>query len=67
MIRGEITRDAARDAILIQTRQYAKRQRTWFRHQLPAEHVTRVDPSAGDWRDTVARWAGLGSRHEATA
>jgi tRNA dimethylallyltransferase len=67
MIRGEITRDATRDAILIQTRQYAKRQRTWFRHQLPAERVTRVDPLASDWRDTVARWAGLGGRQGVTA
>lgn len=41
-------RDAAhaRTAILVETRQYAKRQRTWFRHQLDAEHVTRIDPGA---------------------
>ena len=32
---GEYTLDYARERIIIETRQYAKRQRTWFRHQLP--------------------------------
>jgi len=64
VVRGELTRAAARDAILIHTRQYAKRQRTWFRHQLPPERVTRVDPIARDWCDTVARWCEARSRHE---
>jgi tRNA dimethylallyltransferase len=67
MIRGELTRAATREAILIQTRQYAKRQRTWFRHQLPAERVTRIDPLSADWRETVAHWAGLGSKQEVGA
>src|SRR5262249_38724334 len=30
LVIGELTRSAARDRILIDTRQYAKRQRTWF-------------------------------------
>ncbi len=55
-VRGELTRDVARDAILIQTRQYAKRQRTWFRNQLPADRVTRLDPLAADWQRTAERW-----------
>jgi tRNA dimethylallyltransferase len=67
MVRGDITRSATREAILIHTRQYAKRQRTWFRHQLPTELVTRVDPLADDWRDTVARWASLDSEQRTTA
>jgi len=66
MIRGELTRAAARDAILIHTRQYAKRQRTWFRHQLLPDRVTRLDPLAGDWRESVARWSDAGSGREAT-
>ena len=33
---GEITLDEAREAALRATRQYAKRQLTWFRHQSPA-------------------------------
>jgi tRNA dimethylallyltransferase len=65
LIRGELTRAAARDAILIHTRQYAKRQRTWFRHQLPPERVTRVDSLAPDWRGLVAAWSDAGSGREA--
>ena len=45
LVRGETSRQAAHEEILIATRQYAKRQRTWFRHQLPADRVTRVDPT----------------------
>jgi tRNA dimethylallyltransferase len=55
-VRGAIDRAAARQAILIETRQYAKRQRTWLRHQLDPRRVTRVDPLAPSWRETVARW-----------
>ncbi|HVX39053.1 MAG TPA: tRNA dimethylallyltransferase, partial [Gemmatimonadaceae bacterium] len=55
-VTGEWSRERARDSIVIATRQYAKRQRTWFRHQLPEQEVTRVNPLDADWRDTVARW-----------
>jgi tRNA dimethylallyltransferase len=34
---GEISLAAAQDAARRETRQYAKRQLTWFRHQLPAD------------------------------
>lgn len=30
-LRGQITLDQARDAAVLASRQYAKRQRTWFR------------------------------------
>jgi tRNA dimethylallyltransferase len=60
LVRGEQSRDAAREEILIATRQYAKRQRTWFRHQLPAERVTPLDPT-GDWNAVAAHWSGLGN------
>jgi tRNA dimethylallyltransferase len=33
LLRGELTRAACEEAIVIATRQYAKRQLTWFRHQ----------------------------------
>ena len=33
-------RTAVAEAITISTRQYAKRQETWFRHQLPAETIS---------------------------
>lgn len=59
LVRGEAAHPAVREEILIATRQYAKRQRTWFRHQLDSALMTRLDPTAGDWSDTVARWAGL--------
>jgi tRNA dimethylallyltransferase len=35
VVRGELDLPAARAAIVPQVRRYAKRQRTWFRHQLP--------------------------------
>lgn len=41
---GTATLHDAREEILIRTRQYAKRQRTWFRHQLPPDCVERLDP-----------------------
>jgi tRNA dimethylallyltransferase len=41
---GRITPETARHRVIIETRQYAKRQRTWFRHQLEPELTTRVNP-----------------------
>jgi tRNA dimethylallyltransferase len=46
----------ARDAILIATRQYAKRQRTWFRHQLGDARVTHLDPHDPACDAIVERW-----------
>jgi tRNA dimethylallyltransferase len=34
-LEGEYSLTHARERAIIETRQYAKRQRTWFRHQLP--------------------------------
>ncbi|MBM4193936.1 MAG: tRNA (adenosine(37)-N6)-dimethylallyltransferase MiaA [Gemmatimonadetes bacterium] len=45
-----------REGILIDTRQYAKRQRTWFRHQLPERGVTQVDPRAANADALVTHW-----------
>ena len=62
MVAGRTTREAARDRVIIETRQYAKRQRTWFRHQLDESVTTRMDPD--DDRATVlARnwWEGRGA------
>jgi tRNA dimethylallyltransferase len=56
LIHGALGSPAARDAILIATRQYAKRQRTWFRHQLDGEPVTRVDPHDPSCEEIVERW-----------
>jgi tRNA dimethylallyltransferase len=40
MLQGELPEAALRDAILVSTRRYAKRQETWFRNQL-------LEPGAG--------------------
>ena len=42
--------------LVVRTRQYAKRQRTWFRHQLSGERVTRLDPAAPDAMDRALSW-----------
>jgi tRNA dimethylallyltransferase len=55
-VRGHITREAAIARIVVETRQYAKRQRTWFRHQLPRERVTHLDPGAADAHSVAERW-----------
>ncbi|MDQ8154663.1 MAG: tRNA (adenosine(37)-N6)-dimethylallyltransferase MiaA [Gemmatimonadota bacterium] len=56
VVRGERTLAEARRAILVSTRQYAKRQRTWFRHQLSGEAVTHIDPRRGEAHDAASRW-----------
>ena len=54
--RGAGTMAEARWAILVATRQYAKRQRTWFRNQLQGAAVTRIDPRAEDVGVLVHDW-----------
>jgi tRNA dimethylallyltransferase len=53
---GRMSLAAGRERVAIETRQYAKRQRTWFRHQLEPSLVTRVDPAAGDALAVAERW-----------
>ena len=53
---GELTLAAARERVVIETRQYAKRQRTWFRHQLPAASVWHVNPDAPGALDAALAW-----------
>lgn len=43
-VSGVLSRDHAIERIVIETRQYAKRQRTWFRHQITEGPVTRISP-----------------------
>lgn len=46
LVEGRRSRAETEEAILIRTRQYAKRQRTWFRNQLGEEsQVRRLDPT----------------------
>lgn len=63
-VRGSLTREAMVARIVVETRQYAKRQRTWFRHQLPAERVTHIDPSDAGVMDAALHWWTDGRRGE---
>lgn len=56
VIRGGTSLEQARENILIETRQYAKRQRTWFRHQLPDDRTVRLDPRQPEADDVVDAW-----------
>lgn len=53
---GQIDLSTARQRVIIETRQYAKRQRTWFRHQLPAQAVTHVNPDDPALPSIVRAW-----------
>jgi tRNA A37 N6-isopentenylltransferase MiaA len=55
-VAGTLSRDAALGRVVIATRQYAKRQRTWFRHQLPAHRTTRLDPDGTSAVRAAAAW-----------
>lgn len=55
-VAGELSLAAARERIVIDTRQYAKRQRTWFRHQLVGAEVVRLDPDAADAAAIAEAW-----------
>ena len=52
LIRGQATLRETRERILLQTRQYAKRQRTWFRK---AGATWRRDPRSGDLPEILDR------------
>jgi tRNA dimethylallyltransferase len=56
MVAGRTTREAARDRVIIETRQYAKRQRTWFRHQLDESLTTRIDPDGERALELARNW-----------
>src|SRR5687767_9970841 len=53
---GELTLEQGRELVIVATRQYAKRQRTWFRHQLVGERVTQLDPRSPDAFERAAAW-----------
>jgi tRNA dimethylallyltransferase len=55
-VEGRLTLQAALTQVTISTRQYAKRQRTWFRHQLPNDRVTRLNPDDRDAVEQARRW-----------
>jgi tRNA dimethylallyltransferase len=51
-LRGEITRDEAAEIGRADTRHYAKRQFTWFRHQLPEFEWVKPEAARG-WLSTL--------------
>jgi tRNA dimethylallyltransferase len=67
-------RAAAVERTVIESRQYAKRQRTWFRHQLPPNAVTHIDPrhpgavqQVLDWWDSASPDAHAQASHTGAA
>ena len=72
VLNGSMSRDEAAERIAARTRQLAKRQRTWFRHQVEA---TPINASSGDvraianatiaaWRTTGPMWIPCGETEE---
>jgi tRNA dimethylallyltransferase len=60
-VEGHVSLAAATERVVIETRQYAKRQRTWNRTQLADGVVTHVDPLAPDaWQRVTTWWDAAG-------
>jgi tRNA dimethylallyltransferase len=55
-VEGDLDLSTAKQRVIIETRQYAKRQRTWFRHQLPPAAVTRVNPEDSRAKAVAREW-----------
>jgi len=55
-VEGRLDLSSARERVIIETRQYAKRQRTWFRHQLPSPGVTVLNPQDSRARAIAREW-----------
>jgi len=56
LVEGLISREQAIERTVIDTRQYAKRQRTWIRNQLRDENVTFLDPLSPDALEMASAW-----------
>ncbi|HYV99016.1 MAG TPA: tRNA (adenosine(37)-N6)-dimethylallyltransferase MiaA [Gemmatimonadaceae bacterium] len=56
MVDAGVAETDVRGAIIQDTRQYARRQRTWFRRQLRHGPVTLLDPSADDAAARATAW-----------
>jgi len=55
-VEGKLSKAEMISRVTIRTRQYAKRQRTWFRHQLDDSLVTRVSSCEQGFMDQVNAW-----------
>lgn len=57
VVQGTLALQLAVEQVRRSTRQYAKRQRTWFRHQLEeVGPVLRLDPTAADAHAVAEHW-----------
>ncbi|MDB4885154.1 MAG: tRNA dimethylallyltransferase [Gemmatimonadetes bacterium] len=65
MVRGELTMEQAMERVIVETRQYAKRQRTWFRHQLGGAEVVRMDVQQASAGDALRAWFAEGGEARA--
>lgn len=65
-VEGRLDLETTIARVVIETRQYAKRQRTWFRHQLPPHGVLRLDPTQPGWEDAVLTWWNEGNQEQRT-
>lgn len=63
-VEGRLDVGTAIERVIIETRQYAKRQRTWFRHQLHEGPVTTLNPDASDAFRRVLDWYDQGEGDE---
>jgi tRNA dimethylallyltransferase len=55
MLQGAVPEAGLRDAMLVATRRYAKRQETWFRHQLRSQPSVIGQPSESIWTIDATR------------
>jgi tRNA dimethylallyltransferase len=53
---GDVDLSTLKERVIIETRQYAKRQRTWFRHQLPQAAVTHLNPEDSRAKTVAREW-----------
>jgi len=56
VVSGALTLEQGRELVIVATRQYAKRQRTWFRHQLAGGRAMVLNPRDADAFDRAAAW-----------
>jgi tRNA dimethylallyltransferase len=54
LIDGRLSRAAAEARVNLRTRQLAKRQRTWFRHQVESAPIARLEGAAGGPAERLA-------------
>jgi tRNA dimethylallyltransferase len=56
VVTGRRGLEPVRQEVIIRTRQYAKRQRTWFRHQLPEAAVCRANLDEQGASEVAMEW-----------